>query len=66
MLRGEVACANNSDGCVCSLRRDAHDKYEPEAANEHDAKTVHVVPPVLPRVSLKVLRGHPGVVISII
>ena len=37
--RGE-ACANNSDGCVCLLRRDANDKYEPEATNEpeRDAK----------------------------
>ena len=64
MLRRGVACANKSDGCVCLSRRDAHDKYEPEAANEHDAKTVHVVLPVLLRVSLRVLRGHPGVVIS--
>ena len=58
--------ANNSDGCVCLLRRVANDKYEPEAANERDAKSVHVVPPMLPRVCLRVLRGHPGVVISLI
>ena len=66
MLTRGVARANNSGGYVCLSRRDAHDNYEPEAANEHDAKIVHVVPPILSRVSLRVLQGHPGVVISII
>ena len=66
IIRRGVACANNSDGCVCLLRRDAQDEYEPKAANVHDAKTVHVVPPVLLHVSLRVLQGHPGVVISLI
>ena len=66
IVRGAAACGGNSGGCVYLLRRDANDKYELEAANERDVQNVRVVPPVLRRVSLRVLRGHPGVVISLI
>ena len=66
IVRGAAACEGNSGGYVCLLRRDASDKYELEAANERDVQNVHVVPPMLLRVSLRVLRGHLGVVISLI